>query len=79
MLVGVRNNETQQIDDDDEKNTYILNTIWCCCISEISNSVGRNYNFLAKVRKLSTLPTSLDILDIRQNFIRILYLHIQCS
>ena len=27
----------------------------------ISNSLGRNDNFLAKARKLSILPTSLDI------------------
>ena len=29
----------------------------------MSNSVGRNDNFLAKARKLSILPTSLDIFD----------------
>ena len=44
-------------------------------ISKISNSVGRNDNFLAKARKLSILPTSLDIFDIRQHFIRILYVY----
>ena len=31
---------------------------------KISNSVGRNDNFLAKARKLSILPTSSDIFDI---------------
>ena len=40
----------------------------------MSNSVGRNDNFLAKARKLSILPTSLDIFDIRQHYVRILYL-----
>ena len=39
-----------------------------------SNSVGRNDNFLAKARKLSVLPTSLDNFDIRQCCIRILYI-----
>ena len=39
----------------------------------MSNSVGRNDNFLTKARKLSILPTSLDISDIRQHFVRILY------
>ena len=42
-------------------------------MSKISNSVGRNDNFLAKARKLLILPTSLDIFDIRQHYIRILY------
>ena len=45
-----------------------------CSISKISNSVGRNDKFLAKARKLSVLPTSLDIFDIRQHYVRILYL-----
>ena len=44
-------------------------------MSKISNSVGRNDNFLAKARKLSILPTSLGIFDIRQHFIRNLYIH----
>ena len=39
----------------------------------MSNSVGRNDNFLAKARKLSVLPTLLDSFDIRQNYVRILY------
>ena len=45
------------------------------------HSVGRNDNFLAKARKLSILPTSLDIFDIRQYYrpIRILYIHHQYS
>ena len=33
----------------------------------MSNSVGRNDNFLAKARKLSVLPTSLEFFDIRQH------------
>ena len=40
----------------------------------MSNSVGRNDNFRALERKLSFLPTELDIFDIRQNYIRILYM-----
>ena len=43
--------------------------------SKIPNSVGRNDNFLARARKLSILPTSLDIFDIRQKHIRILYIN----
>ena len=60
MFVGVRNNKTQQI------RRWKINRIrtWCCRISKISNVVGRNDNFLAKARKLSILPTSLDIFDI---------------
>ena len=42
-------------------------------MSKISNSVGRNDNFLTKARKLSILQTSLDIFDIRQHYVRILY------
>ena len=38
-------------------------------------SVGRNDNFLAKVRKLSILPTPIDIFDLRQHYIRILYIY----
>ena len=34
-------------------------------ISKISNEIGRNYNFRALARKLSFLPTSLDISDIQ--------------
>ena len=30
-------------------------------LSKISNLVGKNKNFLAKIRKLSILPTLLDI------------------
>ena len=37
--------------------------IYCWRISNISNSVGRNDKFLAKARKLSILPTELDIFD----------------
>ena len=44
-----------------------------CHISKISNSVRINDNFLAKALKLSILPTSLDILDIRQHYVCILY------
>ena len=39
-----------------------------------SKSIGRNDNFLVKARKLSILPTLLDIFDIRQHFVHILYM-----
>ena len=42
----------------------------------MSNSVGRNDNFLAKARKLSFLLTSLDIFDIRQHNTRIVYIQL---
>ena len=47
-------------------------------MSKISNSVGRNDNFLAKARKLSILPTSLDIFDIQQHYVRVLYISPYC-
>ena len=40
----------------------------------MSNSVGRNDNFLAKTRQLSIFPTSLDIFDVRQHYLHILYI-----
>ena len=60
----VRNNKTHQI-----RHWKINRT----CI-KISNSVGRNDNFLAMAWKLSILPTLLDIFDIWQHYVRILYL-----
>ena len=39
----------------------------------MSNSVGRKDNVLAKARKLLILPTSLDIFEIRQHYVRVLY------
>ena len=72
MFVRVRNNKNQQIRKINRK--WKINRIrtWCCRISKIFTciSVGRNDNFLAKARKLST---SLDIFDIRQHYVRILY------
>ena len=70
MFFGVRNNETQQI------RCWKIKRIRteCCRISKISNSVERNDNFLAKARKWSILSTSLDIFDIQQHYIRILYI-----
>ena len=70
MFVGVRN-KTQQI------RHWKINRIRTkrCRISKISNSVGRNDNCLAKARQLSILPTSLDIFDIRQYYVRILYMN----
>ena len=69
LFYGVRNNEAQQIRRSKIDRIRTL----CCRISKISNSVGRNDNFFAKARKLSILPTSLDIFDIRQHYIRIRY------
>ena len=41
-------------------------------IRDVSTTpVGRNDNFRAMARKLSILPTSLDIFDIRQHYVRI--------
>ena len=64
MFAGVRNNKTQQIRRWKTNRIRIL-----LPILKISNSVGRNDNFLAKARKLSILPTSLYIFDIRQHYI----------
>ena len=61
-------NSTQFKDHSPSKSSQL--SIECC---PISNEVGRNDNFLVKARKLSILPTSLDISYIRQHFIRILY------
>ena len=41
---------------------------------KISNEVGRTDNFRALARKLSFLPTELDIFDIRQHYVRILFI-----
>ena len=71
IFVCVRNDKTRLI------RRLKINRIRmsCCRISKISNSVGRNDNFRAKARKLSILPTSLDIYDIQQHYIRILYFY----
>ena len=41
---------------------------------KISNDVERMDNFRALARKLSFLPKELDIFDIRQHYIRILFI-----
>ena len=41
---------------------------------KISNEVGRIDNFRALARKLSFLPTEFDIFDIRQHYVRILFI-----
>ena len=46
----------------------------CCRISKISNEVGRIDNFRALTIKLSFLPTELDIFDIRQHYVCILFI-----
>ena len=59
---------------------YIVNVfkqrirIYCCLIQKISNEVGRNDNFRALARKLSFLPTELDIFDIQQHYVCILFI-----
>ena len=73
MFVGVRNNKTQQIRKINRIRTE------CCRISKIPNSVGRNDNFLARVRKLSVLPTFIDNFDKRQHYVRILSLYMSCA
>ena len=72
IIVGVRNNKIK-------KNQKLkMNRIrtYCCLISKISNSVGRKDNFLAKARKVSFMPTELDMFDIPQHYILILYVYI---
>ena len=69
MFVGIRNNKAQQIIHRKIKRICIK----CCRISKISNSVGRNDNFLAKALISSIPPISLDIFVIQQHYIRILY------
>ena len=72
MSDGARNNKTQQ------RRSWKINSIGtrCCRTSKISNWIGRIDNFLAKARKLSILPTELDISDIRQHYVCILLLEI---
>ena len=43
-------------------------------IKNISNEVGRIDNLRSLARKLSFLPTQLNIFDIRQHYIRILFI-----
>ena len=60
IFFGVRINKTQQI-----RCRKISRSVHSVVVyQKISNSVGRNDNFLAKARKLLIVPTSLDILDI---------------
>ena len=63
------------INKDQQMKLLKINKIrtYCCRISKISNSVGRKDNCLAKPRQSSILPTSLDIFDIRQHYVRIVY------
>ena len=70
MFVGVRKNKTQQVR---RWKIYRIRTKWCR-IPKISNLVGRNDNFIAKAWKSSILPTSLDIFDLQQHYMRILYI-----
>ena len=46
---------------------YIENTYIVCHVSKMSNEVGRIDNFRALVRKLSFLPSELNIFDILQH------------
>ena len=69
MFAGIRSNKNQQIRRCKIKRIRSHH----CRLSKISDSVGRNDNFLAKARKLSILPTELDISYIWQHYIRIFY------
>ena len=60
MLVGVRNNKKNPTNQTFEREVEKVNSV--VVHQKIFNSVGRNDNFLAKARKLSILPTSLNIL-----------------
>ena len=51
------------------ENTYIV-----LPYIKMSNEVGRIDNFRALARKLSFLPTEKDIFDIRQHYVRILFI-----
>ena len=70
MFDCARNDKTQQM------KRWKINRICiqCCHISKISDEVGSIGNFLALARKLSFLSTELDIFDIRQHYIHILYI-----
>ena len=59
IFVGVGNNKTQQIRRGRTKCWHK--------ILKITNSAGRIDNLHANARKLSCLPTSLNIFDIRQS------------
>ena len=48
--------------------------IKCCRISKISKEVGRIDKVRALARKLSFLPTELDIFNIRQHYVLILFI-----
>ena len=69
MFVGVRNDKINKSDVE----SYIEYVLSVAVYQKYLNEIGRDDNFLAKTRKLSILPTSLDIFDIRQHYVRILY------
>ena len=48
-------------------------------MSKISNEVRRIDNFRALARKLSFLPTELDIFDIWQHYIYMYYIYLSLS
>ena len=68
MFVGFRNNKLNK--SDVEMSIECVQSV--AVHKKISNSVGINDNFLAKARKLSFIPTLLDIFGIR-HYIRIRY------
>ena len=59
---------------------YIDNTYIVLPYIKISNEVGRIDNFRALARKLSFLPSELEIFDIRQHYVCILFIfqHLTC-
>ena len=48
-------------------------------MSKISNEIGKIDDFRGLARKLSFLPAELDIFDIRQHYVRILYIYLSTS
>ena len=68
MFVCDRNNKTQT-------NQTLKEIEYVYSVSKISNKVGRIDNFLAKARKLSILPTLLDIFDERQHYKSFLFVY----
>ena len=53
---------------------YIENTYIAFTYIKITNEVWRINNFRALGRKLLFLPTELNIFDIRQHYVRILFI-----
>ena len=72
MFVGVRNNKTVN-KSDVERHMQIEYVHSVVVYQKHLTPLGEMINFLAKARKLSVLPVSLNIFDIRQHYILISY------